>query len=110
MVEQEAMGQAADYLIVVDPRSAALDALGVVVGHVASDRLGVVHADGATLERLRRRAGVVAVGQVLPAAVTAQLDESERLFVDAWSLRAEPKERRGDGLNWDAAGFEPPDA
>jgi hypothetical protein len=38
----------------------------------------------------------------------ARLDERERLFAAGWNQRREPKHRRGEGLSWDAAGFDPP--
>jgi hypothetical protein len=34
--------------------------------------------------------------------------EAERLFVEAWLSRRAGKRRRGDGLPWDAPGFQPP--
>jgi hypothetical protein len=37
------------------------------------------------------------------------LTDDERLFVEAWRLRFAPKQRPGEGLAWDAPGFEPPD-
>jgi hypothetical protein len=39
------------------------------------------------------------------------LGESERLFAQAWQLRQQSggKQRRGEGLGWDAEGFLPPD-
>jgi hypothetical protein len=56
----------------------------------------------------------VYVEEAPPPAVMASLEPSERLFVDAWLLRVEDrlyrrKRRRGDGLPWDAPGYEPPD-
>lgn len=104
------MDKDTEYLIVIDPdRGEGLTALGAMVDQVASDRLGIVRVDSATLARLRQRADVIAVGGELPSSVTADLDESERLFVDAWFLRREPKRRKGENLPWDAPGFEPPD-
>jgi len=44
----------------------------------------------------------------IPDEVLRALDPAESLFVAAWQLRAQPKRRRGDGLDWDAPGFEPP--
>jgi hypothetical protein len=73
-------------------------------------RLAVVEGSPRTAEALRARPGVLAVGDPdLPAAVRAGLTETERLFADAWALGRQPKERRGDGRSWDAAGFSPPD-
>lgn len=41
----------------------------------------------------------------------ADLTPAERLFVDAWRARLDEgtKVRPGDGLSWDATGFQPPD-
>ena len=39
----------------------------------------------------------------------ADLSPDERLFVEGWRLRRQPKERPGEGLSWDSPGFEPPD-
>ena len=42
--------------------------------------------------------------------VLDQLDDSARLFVDAWRARPHEKpDRPGQGLAWDAPGFQPPD-
>jgi hypothetical protein len=106
------MDRAGEFLIVVDPRQGVdLDSLGAPVVQVASPRVGVVRADAATLDGLRQRPDVVAVvEQVLPATVVAELDDTERLFVEAWSQHGRPKQRPGEGRSWDAEGFEPPDS
>jgi hypothetical protein len=44
----------------------------------------------------------------VPDAELAALDEQERLFASAWAAGREPKARRGDGLPWNAPGFEAP--
>lgn len=44
-----------------------------------------------------------------PARIPTGLSDAERVWVDAWGQRGEPKERPGEGLSWDAPGFEPPD-
>jgi hypothetical protein len=44
------------------------------------------------------------------ASVLADLDRAGRLFLDAWRERAAGKPgRTGEGLPWDATGFQPPD-
>jgi hypothetical protein len=56
--------------------------------------------------------GVVAVsGGTLPSGLVERLDEGEALFVTAWASRmtGPQKQRGGEGLPWDASGFEPPD-
>jgi hypothetical protein len=84
------------------------------VTHVASPRLVVVDdVDGAREAALRAAPGVVAVsGPELPAGLQKRLTDGEQLFADAWSQRVTegPRERPGEGLPWDAEGFEPPDA
>jgi hypothetical protein len=46
-------------------------------------------------------------------AVLDELDDGARLFVEAWrtprSSASATRDRAGDGLPWDAPGFEPPD-
>ena len=45
----------------------------------------------------------------IPDEILRALDRAESLFVAAWRLRMRgPKQRRGDRLDWDAPGFEPP--
>ena len=44
------------------------------------------------------------------ASVLDELDDSARLFVEAWRApRGAKTERRGEGQSWDSPGFEPPD-
>lgn len=78
------------------PRLAVVDA-----GDDAGDDAGAA---------LRAAPGVLGVGQPdVPAEVRALLTDTERLFVDAWVLGRQPKQRHGDGLAWDAPGHLPPD-
>jgi hypothetical protein len=53
----------------------------------------------------------VTVGAVAQEVI-ADLDETEALFIRAWASRRGGLERPrpGEGLDWDAGGFEPPDA
>lgn len=45
----------------------------------------------------------------VPEAMLRQLNPPERLFAEAWAESRRPKsDRRGEGLLWDAEGFEPP--
>lgn len=101
-----------DYLVVVDPvRGGGLEALGESLTQVFSPRLGVVRVDDSTLAELQGRTDVVAVARrVLPPGAVAELDETERLFAEAWSQHDRPKQRRGEGLPWDAEDHSPPDA
>lgn len=67
---------------------------------------------GASREELRGMDGVQAVlgaGESLAPDVAATLTPGEALFVQAYTQRARHKDRPGDGLNWGAEGFLPPD-
>jgi hypothetical protein len=62
---------------------------------------------------LRREPGVLGVYErEVPDDLLARLRPEEQLFVRAWAQQAtqEQKVRPGEGLSWDAPGFEPPDA
>jgi hypothetical protein len=45
----------------------------------------------------------------IPADRLLDLAPHERIFVAAWRDRRAAKARAGDGIPWDAPGFEPPD-
>jgi hypothetical protein len=82
------------------------------VTHAASPRVVVVNADREEAATLRSLPGVTGVfDRNVPGDVLESLDESEALFVAAWESRQEGREkvRPGEGLPWDASGFEPPD-
>lgn len=79
------------------------------VVQVGSERVMVVAADAATLGQLRELPGVMRVvtpGDAVPES--AKLNEQELLFVKGWQLSKQPKQRRGEGLPWDAPGFDAP--
>lgn len=81
------------------------------VTQVASRRLVVLESeeDPAVLGSLP--GVVVSTASELPVEVASGLDEGEALFASAWSsrMRQETKTRPGEGLSWDAPGFQPPD-
>ncbi len=83
------------------------------VTHVVSRRVVVVqHPTDEPDVDIRAIPGVAAVmAAEVPPEFLATLDETEAMFVTAWSSRkGKPKkERSGEGLPWDAPGFEPPD-
>jgi hypothetical protein len=83
------------------------------VVHTASPRLVVgERAAPASDAAVRGIEGVVAVSDgELPQSLLDRLGPEEQLFATAWASRmaADPKERRGEGLAWDARGFAPPD-
>ena len=78
-----------------------------------SPRVVIVEPAGdATKEELQTMTGVKAVlepGERLGADLRGTLTDTEALFVDAFAQRARHKERPGEGLDWDAEGFLPPD-
>ena len=74
-------------------------------------RILVLEADEAALTALRADANVAGVyDQAVPPDVLAGLGPEERLFVEGWIQQqaGKDKSRRGDGLSWDAPGFQPP--
>jgi hypothetical protein len=90
---------------------AALDAIDSVVEvrQLLPPRLAIVAADDVGLRALERRSDVLSVHtEAVPADVLARLDEPARLFAAAWNERQRPKRRAGDGLPWDAPGFDAP--
>ncbi len=99
-------------LVLADDVTQVLDQLGrsaTLVQHLPP-RLAIVESDHAARAALRTAPGVLGIGEPdLPDDVREELTETERIFVDAWVVGRRPKERRGDGLAWDAPGFEPPD-
>jgi hypothetical protein len=111
--------QPAEVLVVLDEDTAeeALERVrgAVRVTQVAPPRLVVCETTSSEREAsLRSIPGVVAVtGADVPEELLGRLSPEEELFVAAWSRRlAESgrKERRGEGLPWDAPGYSPPDA
>lgn len=76
--------------------------------HIVIQRL-----DADEIKRVETSPGVQAVCEGSPPAdVLETLSPSEVLFVTAWveRQRSAHKKRRGEGLAWDAPGYQPPDA
>jgi len=102
-----------EYLVILH-RQSAPEALPVRfrVTQVVSPRVVVVQTSPGEPPPSASLPGVLAVtdGELNPE-VTETLDETEALFVAAWTSRmtGPPKQRRGDGLSWGASGFLPPD-
>ena len=106
-------------LLLVLPSDGATEALAQVrrtcrVSQLASPRVAIVTCAPGELTGVRAIPGVTVISAGDPApAVMAHLDDGESLFVAAWLRRMQEmpsKQRRGEGLSWDAPGFTPPDA
>jgi hypothetical protein len=69
----------------------------------------LVRVDDDERDAVLRIPGVTALVEEPPAELPTDLSPEERVFVAAWAARGAPKVRRGEGLDWDAPGFEPPD-
>ena len=91
-------------------RNAFEEIAGVRITQSMSPRVMLVVGSGGGMRRLRTRPGVEVIEGDLPARALEWLDPEETLFARAWlSGRAKPGVRHGEGLPWDAPGFEPPD-
>ena len=102
-----------EFLIILELRLAneALPQMQAVgnVTQVLLPRLALVQADADTMTRVARIRGVLHVYDDPFHKLPADLTPSERTFAAAWQARQQPKTRTGEGLPWDAPGFEPPD-
>ncbi len=101
--------------LVFAPTRVAVSALGALPGDVhlskqVSPRIAVVRGSRAALDALLDNAELISIDESVMGRVT-DLQAGERLFVKAWSRNRVPREvsRAGDGLPWDAAGFDRPD-
>jgi len=102
-----------ELLIVLESRSASetLAQLRAVanVTQVSPPRLALVQAGPDARTRIARIQGVLHVLDDSARTLPADLTPAERIFAGAWQARQQPKTRTGEGLPWDAPGFEPPD-
>ncbi len=81
------------------------------VSMVLSPRVLVVEGDRDFAAAITEMPGVeLATTEPVPQGVVDRLTEVEAAQVAAWNsrLRQDKKVRPGDGLSWDAEGFEPP--
>jgi hypothetical protein len=77
---------------------------------MASHRVLVVEASRNDARLLRDMHGVlVASSEAVPEDQLETLSADERAWVAGWNINRAAKQRRGEGLGWDTAGFEPPD-
>jgi hypothetical protein len=105
-----------EFLVILDPLTAAEAQERLRSSHrvtqVGSSRVVVVAVSPEETPPSPSTPGVVAVSSgAPPPGVVEELDEQEAMFVTAWASRmtGPEKQRRGEGLPWDAPGFEPPD-
>jgi hypothetical protein len=105
------MSRRAEALLELEPGAKLDDAVGphVDIHQRLPPRLVIVAADEEALRGLESNPKVRAVftGDV-PQETLERLDEPERLFAGGWNERRRPKQRPGDGLPWDAPGFDAP--
>ena len=101
-----------ELLVVLAPGADSAQAISLAGGRVTqrlSDRISLAVVPDGARETLASRPHVLSIyDEDVPDAVRDELDEGERMFVDAWRERARPKQRKGEGLSWDAPGFEAP--
>lgn len=72
-------------------------------------RLAIVVADEEGIRAMERSPEISAVfAEDVPPEALEQFDQVSRAFAAGWNERRQPKERRGEGLSWDAPGFEAP--
>lgn len=73
------------------------------------DRIALALVPASARVALASRTDVVNIyDEDLPDVAAEDLDEAERVFVNAWRERRHVKRRTGDGLPWDSPGFEAP--
>ncbi|XXF76507.1 hypothetical protein P2318_26130 [Myxococcaceae bacterium GXIMD 01537] len=74
-------------------------------------RLAIVRGERGDLDAVSHLPGVITVSEgAVPEPVLRRLSPTEQTFAEAWALGRQPKTARpGEGLPWDAPGFEPPD-
>jgi hypothetical protein len=100
-----------EVLVALEPGAAIEDAVpgGAQVLQRMPPRLAIVVADD---DGIRAMAGSPAVAGIyaddVPPDVLAAFDQVTRACAAGWNERHRPTERRGEGLPWDAPGFEPP--
>jgi hypothetical protein len=101
------------------PPLTALEALRQVapVSQDCPPRLALVPLPASAAARLADLPFVVGVyATAPPAGILAILGDAEKIFVAAWMERVDQAshpgddQRPGEGLPWDAPGYEPPDA
>lgn len=102
-----------EWMLILDADRLRPDLTPYRVTQQVSPRVLIIEpAESAAKEELMATEGVEAVlepGEIAADEIRGTLTPTEALFVEAFIQRARQKERPGEGLNWDAAGFLPPD-
>jgi len=89
--------------------SAAVSLAGAAATQQIGGRIALAAIDAAARRALEQDPGVAGVfDDDVPEGLRDDLSDGERLFVDAWRERARGKSRTGDGMSWDAPGFDAP--
>jgi hypothetical protein len=107
-------GTTRELLVLLDPdrTDAALVGLRAVaaVTQTLRPRLALVAAQPGQRDALTAVPGVLGVYTLAaPDAVLDTLDDTERMFAVAWSIRDPDTRRSGDHQPWDSPGRLPPD-
>lgn len=101
-----------DLLVLVEASSfvAAVERIRALarVTQLLPPRLVLVDDSRAVRDHAADVDGVIGVYDDL-SVLDHDLDDASRAFVRAWDARKRPKSRPGEGLDWDAHGFQPPD-
>jgi hypothetical protein len=100
-----------EVLVELQPGAAVEDVVppGMQVLQRLPPLLAIVAADAEGVRALEANPSVAAVfADDVPPEALAGFDQATRAFAAGWNERRRPKERPGEGLSWDAPGFEAP--
>ena len=79
------------------------------ITHEITLRVFVVDGEQREIEALSRDPDISFAGALLQEGTAPpDLTQAERLFAEAWLKRREPKQPRGEGLNWGNKDFDAP--
>ena len=100
-----------EVLVELQPGATLEDAIppGAKILQRLPPRLAIVAADEEGIRALERSPATSAVyAEDVPPEALEQFDQATRAFAAGWNERRRPKERRGEGLSWDAPGYKAP--